>query len=248
MSKTSVSFILLLKSVLLIPALMMLSGTTSAQSSAAADVFSEANQVLFFLDHLRDVAPPAALSYTFEKESDFDEDDSFTDTLTVNIREGEAGTKKAVIDYFSGTRNRTVPEFTNVTGNPLLKLALQRDIYHMDRLLGGSVGWRHFQKMIKIAFEESAEINERQITYQDKNFRARDIVIRPFLSDPLARRFPVFRNKVYTITLAEEIPGMIFMVASVVEADTDAAMPEVTAEGPVRAGTRITERFVLTES
>ena len=62
--------------------------------------------------------------------------------------------RNAEVSYFTGPRERYVPPFNGVRGNPILSVFLQRDVNEMARQTGGPV--RHFQKQIKLALENKA--------------------------------------------------------------------------------------------
>ncbi len=213
--------------------LLLLSVVAQAQSNSGAQSgdFSKANQLLFFENHLENLQSPTTLTYIFDKQSDFENDESFSDTIKINFVAAEGNRKNATIDYFTGDRKRFAPEFNAVIGNPILTVALQRDIYQMERLLNNGTTWRHFQKRLKIAFEESAEVVETEVPYDGKQVAAQDIVVQPFLTDPMSKRFPALKDKMYVFTLSDEVPGSVYRILAQVDKNTD--------------GNSITESFTI---
>ncbi|MBX2869853.1 MAG: hypothetical protein KTR18_14335 [Acidiferrobacterales bacterium] len=189
--------------------------------------------MLFFDNHLKNLEPPTTLTYIFDKQSNFENDESFNDTVKVHFESSEGDRKNATIEYFTGDRKRFAPDFNAVIGNPILTVALQRDIYQMERMLNNGTSWRHFQKRLKIAFEESAEVVETDVKYNGRQVAALDIVVQPFLTDPMSKRFPAFKNKLYVFTLSEEVPGSVFRIFAQVDKNAD--------------GHSITESFTISE-
>ncbi len=201
---------------------LLLPGVVWGQSSEnSAESFSETNQMLFFDDHLAAITAPTSLVYQYKRQSTFENDESFEDLIKVNIESLADDRKSGTVDYFTGERKRFAPEFNGVIGNPILTIALQRDIFQMERMLNNGTGWRHFQKRLKVAFEETAEIIETEIEYQGDQVPAKDIVIQPFLNDPLSKRFPVFKDKTYIFTMSEKVPGTIYRILAQVDKNVD---------------------------
>lgn len=193
------------------PKLILLAGLLFSRllfADSAAD-FSQANQLLFFKNHLQTIQSPTTLRYRFEKKGSSEE--GFTDEIQVQIQElHENGEKKVAMKYFTGDREHYVPTIDGVTGNPLITLFLQRDVLEMSRLTGGS--WRHFQKQMKLALENSAQISTVTIESNGKKLPARNILIQPYQGDDLLQSHKEFLDKYYLITLADEVPGEIYRI------------------------------------
>lgn len=184
---------------------------SSVLAETRAD-FSEANQLLFFSDHLRNIEKPITLRYRFEKKGSLEE--GFTDQVDVQIQElHENGSKRVRIKYFTGARQRHIPAIDGATGNPLLTVFLQRDVREMARLTGGH--WRHFQKQIKLALEETAQVTAAEIKLAGRQLSARNIVIHPYRDDPMVERFQEYRGKYYVFTLIEALPGEVYEIRAV---------------------------------
>src|SRR3970040_1857625 len=58
------------------------------------------------------------------------------------IKINDDGTKNAMLDFFSADRKQAVnpDNVTNITGNPILGIFMQGDVYAMNRLMEGR--WR----------------------------------------------------------------------------------------------------------
>lgn len=83
----------------------------------------------------------------------------------------------------------------------------------MDRLTDGH--WRHFQKMIKLALENEAEINEVTVPYGNQASPGLKIKISPYLEDPKRDEFEKFATRYYEFTLSSEVPGYVYQIRTV---------------------------------
>ena len=185
--------------------------------------FSPANNLLFFSDHLKTIKEPKSLNYQFEKKGSMEE--GFTDNINIEIKESTEDKGKTVgITYFTGDRQRQVPDTENATGNPLIMLFLQRDVREMARLTGGH--WRHFQKQIKLALENSAEIKDVKLTIEGNSIQAKEITIHPYIEDPQAEKLKQFSKKYYVFTLIDQLPGMLYEIRTVLADDKEKTLLE----------------------
>ena len=118
---------------------------------------------------------------------------------------------------------------TNIIGNPVLGIYMQGDMYEMDRFTGGS--WRHFMKQMKIAFREAEDPKDIEIEYAGEKYTAKKYTIQPFLKDTRRRQYEEFADKIYEFTFADEIPGQLYQIRTVVppkeEGVTEPIMEEV---------------------
>jgi len=176
------------------------------------ETFSRANTELFLTDHLDKVNAPSRLLYDFRKTGVLEE--GFSDTVEIRFFAAPAeDTKRVEIVFFTGERSRMVPPMTVSDGNPVIMMFLQREVNEMDRLTAGS--WRHFQKMIKLALENEAEITEVKVPYGDRASPGLKIKITPYLEDPLRDKFERFAHRYYEFTLSSDVPGYVYQIRTV---------------------------------
>lgn len=174
--------------------------------------FSKANQLLFFKDHLGNIQKPTILQYRFEKTGSLET--GFTDKIDIHVQElHENGSKKVRVQYFTGERQRSIPDNDGATGNPLLTLFLQRNVREMARLTGGH--WRHFQKQIKLALENTAQVTATEVTLAGRKLPARTIIIHPYRNDPMGKRFQEYIETYYSFTLVDTLPGTFYEMRAV---------------------------------
>lgn len=179
---------------------------------ADTETFSEANTELFLTDHLHKVKTPSRLVYDFNKTGTLAE--GFSDVVEIRLIDSPAqNVKRANIVFFRGERSRAVPPMTVADGNPVVMVFLQREVNEMGRLTGGS--WRHFQKMIKLALENDAQITKVEVPHGDQTSPGLTIRITPYLEDPLRDKFEKHAHRYYEFTLSSAVPGYIYRIRTV---------------------------------
>jgi hypothetical protein len=191
-------------------ALLFGPGTARADTS---DI-SRAETLLFMTPHLKDVQPPSRLHYAFQKSGTLEE--SFSDTVDIDITRQPDGGKKSAVRFFSGARQVNYPEIEHVEGNPVLLFYLEREIREMSRLTGGKPNY--FKHRIRAALAESAKIKDIDIHVGARTMRAQQITISPYESDPDRARYERLATKLYVFTICETIPGVVYELRGYVPA------------------------------
>jgi hypothetical protein len=184
---------------------------------------SEAETILWFGDQLKGIAEPSTLKYEFRKAGSLEE--GFTDRVHLHITELlPEGMKKATVDFFSGQRHLSIPPYEAINGNVLLAIFLQGDILEMKRLTEG--GTRYFQQRIKYALATNAQIADTEIEFDGRKLPAKRVTITPYVDDPKAElneRFRKLKDKAYTFTVSEQLPGYFYEIHTLVPAPADSA-------------------------
>lgn len=178
--------------------------------------FANAEAKLWLSDHLRNISLPGRLYYEFVKRGSYEE--GFTDAVYLDITQiNEDGSKNASLEFFTAERAQKTAgadNLTHITGNPVLVVYMQGDVYEMNRLTNGN--WRHFQRRIKLAFSESAEIEPVTFEYGGKPVAGEKISIKPYLTDPRRGQFEQFARKVYEFVLSDQVPGTLYQIKTVI--------------------------------
>ena len=186
--------------------------------------FAAAEVKLWLDSHLENIEKPSHLRYEFVKSGSYEE--GFTDSVNLYITAINAdGTRQARLEFFSADRRQQVnaDNVTDITGNPVLVAYMQGDVYEMSRLTGGS--WRYFQRRVKLAFAQTARIEEVTFRYRGEEVRGEKISITPYLSDPRRRQFEEFAVKSYEFILSDSVPGKLFQIKTVVPDRDDPERP-----------------------
>ncbi|MCG3201786.1 MAG: hypothetical protein NFCOHLIN_01656 [Gammaproteobacteria bacterium] len=184
---------------------------------------SAAETLLWLGDQLKGVARPATLKYEFRKAGSLEE--GFTDRVHLHVTELlPEGMKKATVDFFTGQRHLSIPPYEAINGNVLLAIFLQGDILEMKRLTEG--GTRYFQQRIKFALATKATIADTEIEFEGRKLPAKQVTITPYVDDPKAEineKFRRLKDKAYTFTVSEQIPGYLYEIHTLVPAPADSA-------------------------
>lgn len=200
----------------------MLLGLGTAELHASESTNSDAETLLFETDHLKKIIQPVALHYKFKKEGTLEEGFDDDVTLKVDRIEGD-GSKYVTTRFLTGPRKKIFSPVEHAQGNPILLYFLERDITEMERLTGGKR--LYFQKRIRLALADRAEVRPVTFTYNGKSVSGSEIKVSPYLDDPMKARFEKFSDKYYLFTLCDEVPGGIYQMHAVVP-DSSAGVDE----------------------
>ena len=177
--------------------------------------FADAEAKLWLDNHLQNINSPGRLYYDFVKRGSYEE--GFSDSVYLDIVEvNEDGSKTADLEFFTADRqqNARSDNLVGVTGNPVLLVYMQGDVYEMNRLTNGS--WRYFQRRIKSAFAEEAKIETVTFEYDGTQLTGEKISITPYLNDPRRRQFAEFAPKLYEFILSDQVPGKLYQIKTVI--------------------------------
>ncbi len=177
--------------------------------------FTDAESKLWLDDHLQNIEKPGRLYYDFVKSGTYEA--GFSDSIYLDILQiNQDGTKNAELAFFTADRkqNANADNLTGITGNPVLVVYMQGDVYEMNRLTSGS--WRYFQRRLKFAFSEAATIEPVTFTFNGKDVSGEKISITPYLNDPKRDQFEQFANKIYEFVFSEHVPGKLYQIKTII--------------------------------
>lgn len=197
----------------LLAALGIAAAMLGAPARTLADgEMSKANTLLFQTPHLQGLQSPAVLRYRLESTGP-EGGEAFADEIALQVRPNPDRERWHVaVDYLSGERERPVPPVPAATGNPIIKVFLQREVVEMEERTGGS--WRYFQKRIKAAFADAADVTRTEVDYDGRSLPGRQIRIAPYRGDPRSGQMGVYAGMRYTIVLSDEIPGQVYAITA----------------------------------
>ncbi|HEX9181568.1 MAG TPA: hypothetical protein VF859_14305 [Burkholderiales bacterium] len=208
----------------------LLASFLAASPALAAEpaAISEAETVMFMTNHLAGVKAPSTLRYAIHHGGSMEK--AFDDTAEVVISPGKGQDAKSVSARFlSGERRLELPAVESAEGNPVLLYFLERDIREMKRLTGAK-NQNYFQKRIRIALADAAEVKTVTIKLDGREVQARQIRISPYLDDPNKDKFEKYTGKYYVFTLSEAVPGQLYRAESVIPDKEGANRPPLVEE------------------
>jgi hypothetical protein len=175
--------------------------------------FSKAETLLWQTDHLANVRRPSRLRYRYTKTGTAEE--QHTDVIDLEVlRVHPDGQKGVQVHYFTGKQEKPVPEQDPVTGNPVLAVYLQADVYAMNRRTEG--GWRYFHRAIKTALAATNTVEPVSLDFHGRKVPASRVSITPYVGD--AKRLPLkaYAHTTYAFTFADAVPGQLYEIRSLV--------------------------------
>lgn len=186
--------------------------------------FSNAEKKLWIGEHLLNIKQTARLHYEFEKTGSYEEgfvDDVYLDIIKIN----EDGTRNATLQFFTKEKSQNVSpsNVTKITGNPVIGIYLQGDVYEMNRLTDGH--WKYFHKQIKLAIANSNESESVTIELDGKEYRGEKIVLRPYDEIDNRSRLKDFSDKTYEFIMSDDIPGKLYQIRTVMNDADNPAVP-----------------------
>jgi len=180
---------------------------------------SQAERLLFMSNHMERVAPRRRLHYAFRRDGSLEP--ALTDTVDVDVLAADGATGRSVkVRFLSKGPGSASPSLPHVEGNPALLLYLEREIREMARLTGGRP--EYFQRRIRNALAEHAQISEATVTLAGHRIAARRIEIAPYVDDPNRSRFEKFARRSYVFTLSDDVPGVLYSIETRLPATEDA--------------------------
>lgn len=216
-------------SALLVGGWASLAGAADTPPATAAEVrFSEAENLLWMTNQLGAITQPTIITYSFVKDGSYEE--GFQDRIEFIVSKVHAdGMKAATMIFFTGQRNFPVEPVDRTDVNPVLKIYFQGDVYEMNRLTDpdgkSRERWRYFQRRIKFALAEEAEIKPIRIAFDGRDYDAKQIRIKPYANDPKREVFEKFADKAYTVIVADDLPGYVYEVSTEVPGEKPGAPP-----------------------
>lgn len=172
--------------------------------------------LLFARPHLSGVAPGAELTYRLERSpSDTKRlGEPFGDDIRLAIKAVSAnGARDVDLRIFTGDRAREVNAITDLTGNPVLVIFLDRAVGNMVRLTGGTAPY--FKDRLRAGLRDKATSAAATTEFDGKTLAATRITVRPFVEDGNAGRMLGYEGSEFEFLVAEAAPGMLLeMTAS----------------------------------
>ncbi len=205
------------RAALVLGALLGITSFLESVLAASEPSFSKANTLLFLTNHLDNVPSNTTLHYAFVKRGSLE--DSYSDTIDLMLSPQAGNGKRVKFNYFTGVRHQYVPPIDRAQGNPIISLFLQGEVNQMEQRTGGS--WRYFQKIIKMALEDQAQVTPVRFNFGGRRVEGTQIKIAPYQEDPHRAKIEPYVDKHYVFTLSNSVPGTVYQMRSVVPVEAE---------------------------
>lgn len=166
--------------------------------------------ILFVRPHLSSVSSGTELTYRLERSpSDTKRlGEPFGDDIKLVVRSVAAnGSRNVDLQVFTGERARERMSITDLTGNPVLVIFLDRVVSNMAQLTGGTAPY--FKDRLRAGLRDKATSEATKAEFEGKMLDATRIVIRPFVDDTNIGRMLGYEDSQFEILVAEAAPGML---------------------------------------
>ena len=171
--------------------------------------------ILFARPHLSGVPSGSELTYRLERSpSDTKRlGEPFGDDIKLVVKSVAAsGTRDIDLRIFTGERAREINSITDLTGNPVLVIFLDRAVSNMVRLTGGTAPY--FKDRLRAGLRDKATSEATRAEFEGKMLDATRIIVRPFVDDANAGRMLGYEGSQFEFLVAEAAPGMLLDMKS----------------------------------
>lgn len=171
--------------------------------------------ILFARPHLSGVPSGMELTYRLERlPSDAGRlGPPFGDDIKLTVKSAAAsGARDIELRIFTGERAREPISMTDLTGNPVLVIFLDRAVSNMAQLTGGSVPY--FKGRLRLGLRDKATAEPTSVALDGRTLDARRIVVRPFVDDAMTARMLGYEGSQFEFLVAEGAPGMLLEMTS----------------------------------
>ncbi len=171
--------------------------------------------MLFMRPHLSSLPAGAELTYRLERTTSDTArlGEPFGDDIKLLVRSVAAGGGRDIdLRIFTGDRAREVNAITDLTGNPLLVIFLDRAVINMVRLTGGNAPY--LKDRLRSSLRDKAVSETTKAEFEGKTLDATRIVVKPFEEDANAERMLGYQGSQFEFLMAEGAPGMLLDMKS----------------------------------
>lgn len=190
----------------------------SRPATAGPEPDPDPQKLLFDTPYLASLKLPVSLTYAYRHHT-ADEKSfgaNFSDKVQLDLAESDepGGLNKVSMTVFTGSRQRVIDTRSDMRGNPVIMIFLERDLWEMKRRIGGAPVY--FRNSIRRSFREASEVKRTTINYEGTDVPGFIVTIKPFENDRNADRFRQYRNKAYEFVVADAVPGGVYRIRSLV--------------------------------
>lgn len=176
---------------------------------------SEAEKLMFLSPQLAGVHEPTTIAYDYEAD---EAGKHVADRASLVMSRTPGGACCAThTEYRSGAAAIARPDMDDPKTNPVLLYFLVDQIQSLTHATHGQM--LHFQRRIRQALADEAQIKDVTVRWEGKDVPARAIHIAPFINDPYRVRFEHEAHTEYDFVLSDAVPGGVVRLSSTLPAD-----------------------------
>ena len=188
------------------------------KSNLISKDLTEAHKLLVAKDHLSNLDAPVKIKYIFRKTGSLEP--GFNDRVVMIVpKKNEKGVYNIKFDFFSGYNKEDLKSAEYKKNNPIVHAFWEHDIKLMERITEGS--WLYFRKRITWAMSDpyKFKIYPGECIYNEKKVTGQTLELNPYKDDYDSKKFKKYSKKKYFITLCDDIPGMVYEMATIIPSE-----------------------------
>ncbi len=183
--------------------------TASLVSAAVADpVKRTAVDLLFESKHLELLGKGTEAMYRLDRTVSDAKlvGEPFSDDIRVGVKDVDpSGKREVVVRLFTGERARDPHTETDLTGNPLLVVFLDRSVSNFAIVGGGNRNY--LKQQFREALRDKADVQPAKVEYGGKTVDGYRITVTPFATDKNAQRMLGYEGSKFTFVVSDAVPG-----------------------------------------
>lgn len=194
-------------------------GLALATGPAAADpAKGSAVDILFESKHLELLAKGAEVKYRIQRTVSDAKllGEPFSDDIRIGVNAVDPeGKREVVIRLFTGERARDPRVETEMTGNPILIVYLDRAVANYGLVGGGNVNY--LKQQFRTALREKADVQTVKVEYEGKTVDGYRVVVAPYVEDRNAKRMLGYEGSRFSLVVSPAVPGYFVEMVSTLE-------------------------------
>lgn len=186
-----------------------------AATCEAADQ-PKVSDLLFERSHLDLAVEGSTISYKFVRTNPAIAADTFTDDIKLKVEKVAGDGKRNVgLQIFTGERARDPQLVTDVTGNPVLVLYLDRAVRGYNQVAGGSTAY--LKNRFRVGLGETATVEPVKVDYAGKQVDGFKVTVAPYVKDPNKLKMQGYEGSKFAMIVSPSVPGYLYELKSVYE-------------------------------
>jgi hypothetical protein len=182
---------------------------------------------LFETPHLDNLAQGAHVVYRLQRTVSDAQllGQPWSDDIKLDIRKVEGdGKREVVMQIFSGERAREPQDITDMTGNPLLVLFLDRCVKNFNQVAGGNPPY--LKNAFRTALREKAKIEPVKFDFDGHTVDGYRVFVQPYIDDANAPKMQGYEGSRFSIVVSDAVPGRFAELVSNIE-NKDEKIPKL---------------------
>ena len=174
-------------------------------------------------------APPGSkITYSYSKKASVPAlAPSFDDKIIEMIEKSGSGAddrRSVDVQLFSGANRKPAGPFDAEAQNPILLLVLEENVQELSKAFKGNP--RYLKNAIRKAWRDDAKIESASIDVDGKQVAGTRISVTPFINDAESGQMMGLDGMVYTVEIADSVPGQVANIVIRAPAQGDAKFSE----------------------